>query len=100
MTNAEALEILEARHMCAVYVNSEYVDNVEIKAIEKAIVALAQAEAGQENGALPMGAKGKEILLTLIKGLTKRANITQYDEGIKIIKGKDVDLLEEVIKKM
>lgn len=42
----------------------------------------------------------KEILLALIKGITKRANVTQYDEGIKIIKGKDIDLLEEVIKKM
>lgn len=42
----------------------------------------------------------KAMLLALIKGLTKRANATQYDEGIKVIKGKDVDLLEEVIKKM
>ena len=47
-----------------------------------------------------MTVKEKETLLALIKGLTKRANVTQYDEGIKIIKGKDVDLLEEAIKKM
>lgn len=57
-------------------------------------------EMQQGNGALPMGVKEKEILLTLIKGLTKRANATPYDKGIKIITGKDVDLLEEVIKKM
>lgn len=47
-----------------------------------------------------MTVKEKEMLLALIKGLTKRANVTQYDKGIKIIKGKDVDLLEEAIKKM
>ena len=47
-----------------------------------------------------MTTKEKETLLAFIKGLTKRANVTQYDEGVKIIIGKDVDLLEEVIKKM
>lgn len=47
-----------------------------------------------------MTVKEKEMLLAFIRGLTKRANVTQYDEGIKVIMGKDIDLLEEIIEKM
>lgn len=40
MTSVEAIEILKERRMCAAYVDSEYVDIVDIEAIDIAISAL------------------------------------------------------------
>lgn len=40
MTNTEAIEILKSRRMCAAYVDSEYVDSVNIEAVDIAISAL------------------------------------------------------------
>lgn len=47
MTRVEAIERLETRRRCAVYVDSEYVDSVDIEAINIAIEALAKVEAIQ-----------------------------------------------------
>lgn len=44
MTNAEAVEILKSRRMCASYVDSEYVDSIDIEAIDMAIAALEKQE--------------------------------------------------------
>lgn len=44
MTNAEAIEILKTRRMCAAYVDSEYVDSVDIEAVDMAIAALEKQE--------------------------------------------------------
>ena len=44
MTNAEAAEILKSRRMCAAYVDSEYVDSIDIEAIDMAISALKKQE--------------------------------------------------------
>lgn len=42
MTRVEAIERLETRRRCAVYVDSEYVDSVDIEAINIAIEALKE----------------------------------------------------------
>lgn len=44
MTIKEAIEILKSRRMCAAYVDSEYVDSVDIEAIDMAISALEKQE--------------------------------------------------------
>lgn len=44
MTNAEAIEILKSRRMCAAYVDSKYVDSVDIEVIDMAISALEKQE--------------------------------------------------------
>lgn len=49
MTNAEAIEILKSRRMCAAYVDSEYVDSVDIEAIDMAISALEKQEGKKPN---------------------------------------------------
>lgn len=49
MTNAEAIEILKSRRMCATYVDSEYVDSVDIEAVDMAISALEKQESGWNN---------------------------------------------------
>lgn len=47
-----------------------------------------------------MSAEDKEYLITVIKGLTQTVNQTQYDEGDKVIKGKNIDFLIRIIKNM
>ena len=47
-----------------------------------------------------MSAEDKEYLITVIKGLTQIVNQTQYDEGEKVIKGKNIDFLIRIIKNM
>lgn len=47
-----------------------------------------------------MSAKDKEYLITIIKGLTQTVNQTQYDDGEKVIKGKNIDFLIRIIKNM
>lgn len=44
MNNVEAIEILRSRRMCAAYVDSEYVDSIDIAAIDMAISALEKQE--------------------------------------------------------
>lgn len=44
MDNLEAIEILKSRSMCATYVDSEYVDSVDIEAIDMAIAALEKQD--------------------------------------------------------
>lgn len=47
-----------------------------------------------------MSAEDKEYLITVIKGLTQTVNQTQYYEGDKVIKGKNIDFLIRIIKNM
>lgn len=47
-----------------------------------------------------MSAEDKEYLITVIKGLTQTVNQTQYDEGDKVIKGKNIEFLIRTIKNM
>lgn len=47
-----------------------------------------------------MSAEDKEYLITVIKGLTQTINQTQYYEGNKVIKGKNIEFLIRTIKNM
>ena len=47
-----------------------------------------------------MTAQEKTILLTLIKGLTETVGETQREEGEKVIKGKNLRFLIEMINNM
>lgn len=44
MTNAEVIEILKSRRMCATYVDSKYVYSVDIETVDMAISALEKQE--------------------------------------------------------
>ena len=47
-----------------------------------------------------MTAEKKEMLLAMIRGLTITQGETQYDEGEKVIKGRNLELLIQYIKNM
>lgn len=47
-----------------------------------------------------MTSNEKDTLIAFIKGLSQTQGATQYDNGTKIIKGKNLDLLIDFIKKM
>ena len=42
----------------------------------------------------------KNTLLALIDGLTKTENATQYDDGNRVIKDSNIELLKNFIKNM
>ena len=47
-----------------------------------------------------MTANEKETLLALIRGLSQTQGQTQYDNGEKVIRGRNLELLIDAIKRM